>query len=283
MNCSLAHTMKQRALTIWLPLTILGCTSSSEPADDGFGDGKADSTSSATYFDCEGLGTSNTTWLAISRTQKYVRLTIEGVGVNQGTRIKTTSTDRTYSDWTSNVFFQSGDTLMVPGTLMSSGAGMVQWNVSGVPRWEGACTRKQPSGDQCLPLVHQIYPVDSMATAVYATVGDGQYTVTVPDTSVGDFVYSIAMNVSGLLCTQGDVTPTSCSGVVADAAGNQAYSDGASSGAPYVSARTASGSGYSWTAGIHDAESGEFAYTVTTDSDRDGCHVVSIQAIPTPP
>jgi hypothetical protein len=275
-----ASGMNVKTLPLLLSLAIAACAAAPDPEDQDIVDDKADGTSTtATYFDCEGFGTSNTTWLAISRLQHYVKLTIEGVGVNHGTKIHSTSSARTYSDWTTNVFLQSGDTLVIPTSLMSSGSGKISWVSSGVTRWTSQCTKKNPTGDQCLPLVDTVYPVDSTATASYTKVSTGVYTVTIPDATVGNFVYSIVMNVNGLLCTDNDLKPTSCSAVVADAASDRAYGDGASSGAPYVSTRTKTSSGYSWTAGIHDPESGEFPYTVTTDSAADGCHVVSIKPV----
>jgi hypothetical protein len=271
--------MKPLAFALLLPIAFTGCmSSSSDPSDENLDDDKADGTSTATYFDCEGFGTANTTWLAISRTQRTIKLTIEDVGVNTGHLAKTTSTARTYGRWSTNVFLQSGDTLDIPKDLVSSGAGKITWKSAGTTtRWIGTCTKKQPSGDQCLPLIKGIDPVDSSATPKYATVSPGHYTVTVPNSTVGDFVYAVTMNISGILCTTNDMTPTSCSAVVANAISDKAYGDGASSGAPYVSKRTKITAGYSWSGGVHDVESGDFAYTVTTDSDADGCHVLSIK------
>jgi hypothetical protein len=271
--------MTMRALPLLIPLALASCSTSQDPADDGFNNDKADGTSSsATYFACKDFATINTTWLAISRTQRFVQLTMEGVGVNTGSQVQSTSSARTYGSWSTNVFLQSHDTVVIPTSLMATGSGMITWASDGVPRWNAQCTKQEPSGDQCMPLVQQIYPVDSTATATYMRTAQGAYTVTIPDTQVGDFVYSVAMNVDGLLCTQGAVNTTSCSAVVADAISSQAYSDGASSGYPYVTAQTKTTDGYSWTGGIHDMESGEFAYAVTTDTNSDGCRVVSIKS-----
>jgi hypothetical protein len=254
---------------------MAGCATdpSADPTDGT--DGKADGTSSGTYYSCDGLGTNNTVWLDVK--SKSVVVTVEGVGVNTGKETTSDSGSKTYGDWTTKVFFNTGDTLVVPDTLASSGSGKVDWYVANVnPYWEGTCTKKSPTGDECRPLVEQIYPVDSNANADYTKTSSGHYTVTIPDSSVGDFVYAVHMTISGILCTQDTVTPTSCSAIVADKIGSRAYGDGSSSGSPYVSKRTKTTSGYSWEGGVHDAESGEFAYTVTTDSDSDGCSVNTI-------
>ncbi len=262
------------ALSLIVPLALHGCTSS-DSGDDDFDDGKADGT--ALYFSCQNLGTSNTVWLDIKKTS--VTATIEGSGFNKGKLTKTDDTSKTYSSWNKKVFFGAGDTLVIPDSLIEDGSGKVDWYIANVnPYWEGTCTQEDPTGDQCLPLVQQISPIDSSAAPVYAKTSSEHYTVTVPSSKVGDFLYDVDMNVDGLLCTQGDVTPKSCSAIVADKIGSQAFADGSSSGQPYVSKRTASGSGYTWTGGVHDEESGDFAYTVATDSDEDGCKVTSISA-----
>jgi hypothetical protein len=260
-----------------LALCMIGCAST--PASDDTGDdddGKADGVSSGTYFECEGLATNNAVYLDISKTKSSVVVTVEGSGVNKGKLQSSDSSSNTYSGWSTKVFFGTGDTLVVPDALASSGAGKVEWNIANVnPHWEGTCTKKAPTGDQCMPLLEQIYPVDSSATAKYATVSTGHYSVDIPSSSVGDFFYNVDMKTSGILCTDGAVTPTSCSAIVAEKIGSQAFADGSSSGQPYVSKRTKTSTGYSWTGGVHDEESGEFAYALTTDSDEDGCNVTS--------
>ena len=87
-------------------------------------------------------------------------------------------------------------------------------------------------------------------------------------------MYDIAAKTTGELCVLGDITNKSCSANIADKIASQARSDGSSSGAPYVSTRKANDDGtYTWTGGVHDAESGEFAYTLTSDSDNADCSV----------
>jgi hypothetical protein len=255
------------------PLAFAGCaTNGTDSTADGTDDGKADGGSSGTYFSCTGLGTNNTVWIDIFK--KSVVVTVEGAGVNTGKLTTSDSSSKTFSDWTSKTFFGAGDTLVIPNSLMTDGSGKVSWYMANVnPYWEGTCTQEKPTGDQCMPLVEDIYPVDSNATAKYTTVSSGHYTVHIPDTKVGAFDYAITMHKSGILCTYGDTTPTSCSAIVADAIGSKAIKDGSSSGSPYVDSK----SGTTWTGGVHDAESGEFAYTVTTDSTSDGCTVTSIK------
>lgn len=274
--------MKSLAFFVAIPLAWSGCASSPSDVDDPIDDGKADGSSTSTFFNCQGLGTSDTTWLQISRLQHSIKLTIEDVGINYGHLASSTSTKRTYASWTTNVFFATGDTLVIPDTLMTTGTGTIVWNQAGITtHWEGHCTKQKPTGDQCLPLIQQIYPVDSSATPTYTTVDSlGHYTLSIPDTTVGAFVYAIDMTKSGILCTSGAVTPTSCSAIVADAIGAQAASDGSSSGDPYVSARAKATTGYTWSGGVHDVESGDFAYTVTTASSADGCKVTSIKPAP---
>jgi len=261
------------AFSLVVPFALHGCATSDDSGDDDFDSGKADG--SGLYFSCQNLGTANTVWLDIKK--KSVTVTIEDSGFNKGKLTKTDDTSKTYSDWNSKTFFGAGDTLVIPDSLVTDGSGKVDWYVANVnPYWEGTCTQMDPTGDQCLPLVELISPIDSSATPKYAQTSTGHYTVTVADSKVGDFFYDVTMNVDGLLCTQGDITPKSCSAIVADKIGSQAFKDGSSSGQPHVSKRTASDSGYTWTGGVSDPESGEFDYTVTTDSDDDGCKVTGI-------
>ena len=262
------------ALSILAPIAISGCAANSSggTTDDTIDDGKADG-STGTYYSCEGLGTNNTVWLDVGKTS--VKVTIEGSGVNTGKVTTSDSSSKTYGNWSGSIFFNTGDTLVIPNSLASTGSGKVEWYIANVnPHWEGTCTKKSPTGDQCMPLVEQIYPVDSSVTAKYTTVSSGHYAVSIPDSKVGAFTYDVSMHKSGILCTFGDTTPTSCSAIVADAIGAQADTDGSSSGAPYVTSK----SGTTWIGGVHDAESGEFAYTVTTDSTSDGCKVTEIKA-----
>jgi hypothetical protein len=267
--------IRRFASTFALPLAVSACATSNS-SDTSEGGGAADG--SSIYFACDGLGTNNTVWLEIRK--RSVVLTIEDVGVNTGHKTTSDATSKTYGDWDSNVYFGTGDTLVIPDSLITDGSGKVQWFQANVnPYWEGSCKQKDPTGDQCAPLVQQIYPIDSSATASYDQVGTGHYTATIPNSRMGDFVYDITMNVDGILCTQGSVAPVSCSAIVADAIETKALADGSSSGSPYVDKRSATTGGYSWGGGVHDPESGEFAYTVTTDSKDDGCKVTSITAV----
>ena len=58
-------------------------------------------------------------------------------------------------------------------------------------------------------------------------------------------------------------TPVSCGAIVADAIGQKAFKDGSSSGQPRTDENYSAAKG--WVGGVHDAESGEFAYAIKTD------------------
>ena len=273
--------MKPSLTTLALCLAIPACVSSNTAGDDDSSDddGKADgSGTSGTYFECTGLGTNEATWLLLTSTS--VGVTVEGSGTNSATKTTSTSTSKTYSNWKTDVFFGKTDTLVVPNSLLTSGSGKVDWYMSNVnPYWVGTCTKKSPTADQCLPLVEEIYPVDSTAKATYTTVTKGSsYTVNIPDSKVGAFAYKVSAKTTGPLCVIGTIANESCSAVVADKIASQARDDGSSSGSPYVATRATASGGYAWTGGVHDAESGEFAYDVTTDSDAANCKVTSIKS-----
>jgi len=263
-----------KTLSVGLLVAFFGCASNPNmDGDDGTDDGKDDGT--GTSYVCTGLGTNNNVYLDI--TKKHVSVTVEGVGRNTGSLTTSSSSSETFSKWTTSVFFGTGDTLVVPTTMLKSGSGTVDWYIANVnPYWQGTCKLGSPTGDQCMPLVEQLYPVDSTAKAEYTKNTTGDYSIDIPSSKVGDFVYDVTMHDDGSLCTMGDITATSCSAIVADKIGAQAVNDGSSSGAPYVSSRATADSGYTWKGGVHDDESGEFAYTVTTDGKDDGCTVTGI-------
>lgn len=230
------------------------------------------------YFSCSDLGTANTAWVDVKA--KSITVTFEGSGVATGKLVESDSTSKTFGTFT-GVMVGAYDTFVVPNSLVKDGSGKIDWYMSNVnPYWVGTCKQNDPTGDQCMPLVQLISPIDSSANPVYKKLSIDKYTVTVADSKVGDFFYDVAMKTSGILCTQGDITPVSCSALVADKIGSQAFKDGSSAGQPYVSKRTATADGYSWEGGVHDPESGDFAYTVTTDSDSDGCSVTGIATAP---
>jgi hypothetical protein len=106
-------------------------------------------------------------------------------------------------------------------------------------------------------------------------VSNTEYRI-VSSAAAGEFVWTAATSGTGFTCRVdvSAIEAVSCPAVVADAIGNKARDDGSSAGSPYVKHE----SGTSWSGGIHDPESGEFAYSVKTDSVADHCRVLSIES-----
>ena len=232
---------------------------------------------SGTYFECNGLGTSNEAYLDIEKSSVVV--TIEDAGVNTGKLTSSNSTSKTYGGWSSKVYFGTGDTMLSDPEF----AGLLGQRQGDVER-----RQREPAMDR------HVYEEGAERRRVPAArrrhlsgrferegqVHDGQQgslRSTSPDSKVGDFVYNVTMKVSGILCTEGTVTPTSCSAAVADKIASQAFKDGSSSGQPYVSTRTKDQ--HRLQLGRRRSRRGVRRvrfYTVTTSSDADGCAVSKI-------
>jgi hypothetical protein len=144
------------------------------------------------------------------------------------------------------------------------------------PHWEGTChpaTSAELSADACaIFLRNEGY---GSRPAHVEKVTSTQYRIT-SSAAAGDFVWTAETHGTGFDCQVDfpSLQALSCPAVVADAIGSRARDDGSSAGSPYVKHE----SGTSWSGGIHDPESGEFAYTVKTSSTADHCKVVSIES-----
>jgi hypothetical protein len=144
------------------------------------------------------------------------------------------------------------------------------------PHWEGTChpaTSAELSADACAILLRDMGYGSTPAHVEKVSSTDYQL---VSSAAAGDFVWTAESSGTGFFCRVDlkSIEAVSCPAVVYDAIGDKARDDGSSAGSPYVKR----GSGNTWTGGIHDPESGEFAYSVTTDSVADHCKVLSIKS-----
>jgi len=144
------------------------------------------------------------------------------------------------------------------------------------PSWDGDCrkaTSKDLTTDACALLLHDM-GVGSKRPKV-EKLSDTAYKITASTAKGGDFVWNVKTAGSGFFCNVQGLKPLSCAAIVNDKVGDKARDDGSSAGSPWVYKGSDS---THWTGGIHDPESGEFAYDITTSSSDDGCKITSITA-----
>jgi hypothetical protein len=222
---------------------------------------------------CTGLGTNDLTIVQVNG--KKVTITVQGGSTQTGTL--GTGADpgfSSFASWTPAKGFMSDTSSL---WLSADGTKVQMHDTQYSPVWQGSCHKASPaelSADPCEPLIRDIGFISATHSANVTKVSDTSYKATYPDAHAGDFVWSVKTTRSGILCKLGAMTPVTCSAIVADAIAKKARDDGSSSGEPYVNKKAAG----EYNGGIHDEESGEFAYDVVTSSSADGCKVTSITA-----
>jgi hypothetical protein len=246
--------------------------------DSGSGDesgGEAVTAGGAGSFTVSGLGTSDTTFL----TMKGNSLTFvneSGKGVQTGTLLPSSPAGfQAFGNFSPEGFLAAGEQIQLSTELLSKGSGKVvlfQPNVSS--NFEGTghtSTQAELTRDHCLPQIRNLGPVDSTHPGKVTKISSTQYKWELASPA-GDFVYDVDVKASGLQCTFVSMPPVSCSAVVADAIAKAARDAGSSSGEPFVN-KVGEGS---YNGGIHDEESGEFRFEVTTNSSADHCKVTKV-------
>jgi hypothetical protein len=248
-------------------LLAAGCAA---PTGDLFRGEEATSTA-AHVVSCSGLGASGGVFLKVSGSG--VSATVQGNDTYQGEVLASDGDDITFGNFTPAGFFE-GSTLVVPRALLDGHDATVQLH-SDVGAREGTChaaSAAELGADQCMPLLSDFRPVDSKKKPTVEKTAHG-YRIRLANAKTGDFEWLAQTTTEGLLCKLGDVHPTSCAAVVADAIAAQARADGSSSGAPYVDKTAAN----HWTGSVRDEASGEYAYQVVTKGSADHCQVVAIK------
>ncbi len=239
----------------------------------GFFDEEAADATAAKVVSCSGLGSSDAVFLKLSTSG--VTATVEGNANYRGTAVTSGASSITFGKFTPKGFFESS-TLVVPRALLEGKSAKVQMFTENVgPHWEGTChaaSQAELAADHCLSLLDGFAGIDTKKKPSIEKTPQG-YRIRVASPKTGDFVWMAQTSTDGLLCKITDIPAVSCAAVVADAIGAQARADGSSAGEPYVN-KTGTNT---WSGGIHDPESGEFAYHVTTKGSADHCQVVSIK------
>jgi hypothetical protein len=253
-----------------LTLACGGAETSSAPADE------SQDVTQTKVFMCQGLGRNEA--MILQLTSKGVTLTEEGVAIQRGTAAASSDADKlVFGDFSAGGTVGAGDQVVVPKSLATTGKGTVELHMANVnPIFQADChkaTTAELQADHCEPLVEEMGFVDSNRKPEIVKDGDA-YTVTIKDSKAGDYVYTVPSKVDGLLCTVSASKAVSCSAVVADKIFSRARDDGSSSGLPFVNKV----SDTEYTGGIHDVESGEFAYDVKTSGSDDGCKVTSVKS-----
>jgi hypothetical protein len=260
------------------------CSGSSEVG--GGPSGEQDITRATTFL-CTGLGNNDNVYLQVTATlatatPEWDQPFKGSVVPNPSTQYLKAAPDAIlFGSWTPAGGFFNQEILEVPKSMLTATEGTIKmWSTQSYNYWPGNChkaTAAELSGDHCLAQSEMKYfgPIDSQKKASIAKQAGG-YRATITDAKNGDFVWDIKTTTAGLTCKIGDITPVSCSAVVADKIGEKSREDGSSAGAPYLHKV----SNTEYTGGIHDPESGEFAYTITTDGSADHCKVTSITAKP---
>ena len=247
------------------------CSSSSSDADPN-APANEDDITKAGWMNCGNMGWAGDVYTRLQGNK--ITVTIQGVGTSTGTQIADPAPGfSAFASWTPD------DAGMKDFTLWVSKDGKAvqahQENVG--PYYDGTCraaTSKELTADTCIAQVRNVGDIDTRKNPVVAKVSDTLYTATYASSQAGDFVWQAAVKREGFLCRLGKITAVSCSAIVADAIRKKALDDGSSAGEPYVNKL---GDGFTWNGGIHDPESGDFAYDLQTDSFKDGCKVTSIK------
>jgi hypothetical protein len=248
-------------------------------ASGDVGDDTLDATGGKVFL-CTGFGSNDTTFLNVTSTG--ITATVEGNAIYRGTSASGgDASTSVFGNFVPAKGFFDNESMHIPKSLFTTGASTkVQLDNPTVnPQWDGTCrkaTNEELAADHCLPLLQYWAPIDTNKKASFVKSGSG-YKATMADAQAGDLVYQIDTKVDGLLCTLGDETPVSCSAVVADKIGTKARADGSSAGAPYLKKISST----HYTGGIHDPESGEFAYDITTDGSSDNCRVTKVKSTTT--
>jgi hypothetical protein len=266
-----SHPMNAKTLVIASLVAAAATACAAQSQDESAAGGEGALTEGDTLV-CDGLGTNAQALIQVKGDKATV--TVQGSSVQTGSKQADPKTGFTaYANWVPANGFMKDAALWLSND--NATAELHEANVG--PFYNSHChkgTSGELGADACLPLIRVLAFIDSTKAPAIKKLSETSYAATYPDARVGDFVWHVAVHKSGLLCTLGKETPASCAAAVADAIGRKARDDGSSAGEPYVNKLGSD----TWNGGIHDPESGEFAYDVETSSDSSNCTVKSITA-----
>jgi hypothetical protein len=254
-------------------LTACGGGSDSSPGDE-VGGAEAVTAGGNATFAVSGLGTSDTTFLTLKGNQ-LTFVNESGKGQQTGTLLPTSPAGfQAFGHFSPDGFIAADEQVQLATDLVSKGTGKVVLLLGSQNTFEGTghtATQAELTRDHCLPELRNLGPVDSTHPGTITKLSSTQYKWVLASPA-GDFVYDVNVKATGLQCTFVSMPPVSCSAVVADAIAKAARDAGSSSGEPFVNKL---GDG-SYNGGIHDDESGEFRFDVTTSSSADHCRVTKV-------
>jgi hypothetical protein len=270
-----ALIMRHVLLIATLSMAVLtACGGSDSSSADESGGAEAVTAGGGGSFTVSGLGTNDTSFLTL-KGNSLTFVNESGKGVQTGTPLPSSPAGfQAFGNFSPDGFLSAGEQIQVSTDLISKGSGKVVLVLAQSSTFDGTghtSTQAELTRDHCLPQLRNLGPVDSTHPGKITKVSDTKYKWVLASPA-GDFVYDVDVKASGLQCTFVSMPPVSCSAVVADAIATKARDDGSSSGEPFVN-KLADGS---YNGGIHDDESGEFRYAVTTNSSADHCKVTKI-------
>jgi hypothetical protein len=254
---------------------LAACTSSTDSNSGDESGGEAVSAGGTGSFTVSGLGTNDTTFLTL-KGNSLTFVNESGKGQQTGTLLPNPPAGfQAFGNFSPDGFVATGNQIHISTDLISKGSGkVVLFDPNVTANFEATghtSTQAELTRDHCLPQLHNLGPVDSTHPGKVTKVSNTQYKWELA-APAGDFVYDVNVKANGLQCTFVSMPPVSCSAVVADAIAKAARDAGSSSGEPFVNKL---GDG-SYNGGIHDEESGEFRFDVTTSSSADHCKVTKI-------
>ena len=253
---------------------LAACSGAGSDPGDQAGGAEAVTAGGNATFAVTGLGTNDTTFLTLKgNTLTFVNES--GKGQQTGTLLPTSPAGfQAFGNFSPDGFISAGEQVHLSTDLVAKGSGKVVLVLESENTFEGSghtATQAELTRDHCLPQLRNLGPVESTHPGKITKLSSTQYKWVLASPA-GDFVYDVNVKASGLQCTFVSMPPVSCSAVVADAIAKAARDDGSSSGEPFVNKL---GDG-SYNGGIHDEESGEFRFDVTTSSSADHCKVTKI-------